>query len=280
VAPASPNLRKALAEAHDYWAFAHSILPAAQAGDANAQYYLHKVLEHCTAENRMFFKRHGQVQTLDEGLQWAVQRHYSVSFAQKVFDRCHGFLTDDSNELGNATEWLAKATRAGQPIAEATTANKVLLQAKMRDLVNNSPPGQSFGVLAPATVELDSGADPHKLLLDAVKSKDPDVLYTIGESQGLLDPDEADARVAKLAWLLAACQRGLDCSATGVFESCSAFESCATAVNTADMVRSLAAEDWPEVQQRAQVINTRLEAGAWDELGLESPAAPDSGQTH
>ena len=40
----------------------------------------------------------------------------------------------------------------------------------------------------------------------------------------------------------------------------------------------VAGDEWPAVQQRAQEISAKLDAGQWDELGLGSAAAPASSE--
>jgi len=45
-----------------------------------------------------------------------------------------------------------------------------------------------------------------------------------------------------------------------------------------DRVRKLAGDQWPVVQQRAQEISAKLDAGRWDELGLGSAAVPSSSE--
>ena len=262
---ASMNYKDAFRSAADYRTFAQAILPAAKAGAADAQYYLSRVMEQCDEDNRMYFQHRGQRLSLDEGLQFAVKRHLSIEVAQSVFDRCHGFQAGDSTELGSASEWLAKATDAGQPLAEATTARKILIQDMMKNFVKaGGAPDQS------TAVTVGNGADPRQLLSSALKSGDPEVLFTIGEEQGLLYPAKSDTDTERFAWWLVACQRGFDCSAGAdwVKNSCAGDPQCASANDPSDLVRSLAGDNWPDVQQRAREISAKLDAGQWDELGL------------
>ena len=116
------DYKKEFASSDNYWEFAHAILPAAKAGNADAQFYLYRVLERCDEYNRMYFQHRGQRLALDQGLQFAVQRHLSIDVAQSVFDRCHLFQESDLTELGSATDWLERATDAGHPLAEVITA--------------------------------------------------------------------------------------------------------------------------------------------------------------
>ena len=41
------DYKKAFTEAHNYWDYAHRVLPAAKAGNPDAQFYLSRVLERC-----------------------------------------------------------------------------------------------------------------------------------------------------------------------------------------------------------------------------------------
>jgi hypothetical protein len=267
--------KKAFAEAHNYWDYVHLVLPAAKAGNPDAQFYLSRVLERCDEDNRMYFQHRGQRVGLDEGLQYAVKRHLSIEVAQSVYDKCHEFQENDLAELGSAADWLAKATAAGQPLAETTTAAKLLLQEMQQNLA------RAGGVPNPNTSPgIESGADPRALFRSALVSKDPEVLFVIGEFQGLLDPASIDSNARRFAWWLVACQRGFDCSenADWVKNSCGDNAGCLSASGPTDRVRSLAGDQWPDVQQRAKEISANLDAGQWDNLGLGSAAASTSSE--
>jgi hypothetical protein len=263
----STNYKKLLAESHNYWNFAHKTLPAAQDGDANAQYYLSKSLEYCKESNEFYFEHKGKQLTFDEGLQYAAKRNLPYEIAQEVYEKCHEFKEHASSELGNAADWLAKATDSRQPVAQATTASKMLMQDLQQNLA------KSGGVLNPnKEAQIGNGADPRELLRAAVQSREPEVLFSIGEAQGLLDPLNSDKNTNRFAWWLVACQRGFDCSATAdwVKVSCGNDPQCASANSPSDLVRSLAGDSWPGVQQRAQEISAKLDAGQWSALGLGS----------
>jgi hypothetical protein len=267
------DYKKLYDAAQNYWDVAHAALPAAKAGNAEAQFYLSRVIEQCEIDNKMFFRRRGQTLSLDEGLQLAANRNVSVALAQTIFERCHQFLTSDATELGSSSEWLAKATRAGQPLAEATTASKILLQTMMQNFARDGGvPNQD------PKPELESGADPRTLFYQAVKSKDAEVMFMIGEAQGLLYPSRSDTDVTRFAWWLVACQRGFDCTADGRFvkQACAEFPDCQSAAGPTDLVRSASQDKWPEVQQRALEISTMLDAGQWDELVPARSGASES----
>ncbi len=261
----SANYKKDFANSHDYWILAVALLPAAKAGNADAQFYLSRLLDRCAEDNRMYFQHKGRNLTLDEGLQYAVQRHLPIEIAQSVYDKCHGFQENDSAKFGRADEWLAKATASGQPIAQATTASKILTQEMQRNFA------QAGGVPNPyADESAVNGSDPRDLLRSALRSRDPEVLFSIGESQALLDPTNANRNTTRFAWWLVACERGFDCSANAdwVKTSCSNDPQCASATNSDDIVRTLAGDNWPMVQQQAQEISAKLDAGQWDQINL------------
>jgi len=264
---ASPSYQREYEASQNFWELAHSLLPAARAGDADAEYYLSKVLERCADENRMYFERKGRRLSLDEGLRYAVARHLSIETAQSVFDRCHEFQTEDAADLGTSATWLAAATDAGQPGAEATTAMKILLHNQMLNFARGGavPDSGNLGAVG-------NGADPLQLLRSAVKSKNPEILFTIGEAQGLLHPAAADTKAAQLSWWLVACQRGLDCTANAewVQNSCGGNPACASANTPTELVRNLAGDQWPEVEERAQRLGTQLDNDQWDALDLGS----------
>lgn len=252
-------------KATNYWTYAHSVLPAAASGDADAQYFLSKVLEWCEQENRMYFRRKGRVLALDEGLRWAGQRHLPLEVAQSVHEKCQDFLERDASDLGTTAAWLAKATAAGQPMAQAATALKLLIQEMLDDAVRaGAVPTISEESRIVGTVS------PRELLRAAVESKEPEVLFTIGNLQALLSPDNADESTERYAWWVVACERGFDCSpkAEWVQIGCVSFPGCEATGGPAEVVRSIAGERWSDVQQRAQEISTRLDSGQWDQLGL------------
>jgi hypothetical protein len=273
--PGSIDYKKDFSEAPNYWDYAHRLLPAAKAGNPDAQFYLSRVLERCDEDNRMYFQRRGQKIGLDEGLQYAVKRHLLIEVAQSIYEKCHEFQDNDLSVLGSAPDWLAKATAAGQPLAETTTASKLLIQEVQQNAA------RAGGVPNPnANSLIEGSSDPRTLLRSAVESKDPEVLFAIGDAQGTLHPVSPDSDATRFAWWLVACQRGYDCSenADWVKNSCGDNANCRTASSPSDRVRTLAGDLWPDVQQRAQEISVNLDAGQWDNLGLGSAAAPASSE--
>ncbi len=260
------SYKESFAAAGNYWEYAHKILPAAKAGDADAQFYLARVIERCNEDNSMYFQHKGVTLGVDEALQYAVKRNLPVERVQTIYERCHEFQNQDPTELGDATDWLAKATESGQPLAQTTTATKIFMHDRWAKFA------AAGGVLDPAP-SIGAGMDPRDLLRAAVESKDPEVLFDIGTLQGTLTQATAmDEKTTRYAWWLVACQRGFDCSskAEWVINSCSNAPMCASATSPNDLVRTFSGDDWPDVQQRALEINDKLDAGQWDALGFGS----------
>ena len=102
----------------------------------------------------------------------------------------------------------------------------------------------------------------------AVQSRDPEALFTIGWAQGFLNQSSSDKIVNRLAWIYVACERGYDCSSNAdwVVLGCSGCD----AGSPDNLMMTIAGGNWPNVQQRAQEINAKLDAGQWSELGLGS----------
>lgn len=261
----STDYGKALAATHDYWDYARSILSAAKSGNPDAQYYLAQVLERCKRDNKMYFQQSGANLTLDQGIQRAVRLHLSLDMANAIYERCRGFAENDSADLGDASDWLAQAAASQQPLAQATTALKLITQEVLH---NAQLAGAVANPEAPAWI--DTPKDTRQLLREAVESRNPEVLYMIGEAQGFLSAPNTDVTVPQFAWWLVACERGLDCSANAewVKIGCASDPRCASFTDPSDFVRTFSGDEWNDVRLLAQQINANLDAGRWDELGL------------
>jgi hypothetical protein len=268
VAASSPhNYREEFQAQQDYWGYAQQLLPRAKAGDADAQFYLGKILGFCGSVNRGFFEHLRQKITLDEALQLAAERHFSQEKVQTLYTRCHGFQTEDISSWGSEQEWFNRATDAGQPAASASIAADIL----ERQYLETYQKAGGHPELGPP---VRPGADPDALLLTAAKSLDPEALYMIGKVKAVRQQLAHSTDVTEeYAWMLVGCQRGFPCNGNfdWIMTGC---PNCNP--DNAPPENSLMAEltdregNWAAVQQRAQQINASLEAGRWDELGLNS----------
>lgn len=246
----------------DYWAYAHELLPKANAGDADAQFYLGKILRFCDRANKSFFENMRQRITLDEALQVAAEQHRSQEQTQAIYTRCHAFATEDSSSLGDAREWFNKATDAGQPAASAIIAGNILWRQylEIRQKAGGTPE------LGPP---VRPGADPQALLLQAARSQDPEALYAIAgvallRGQMRHDDDPTDG----YAWLILACQRGYPCNGDWITIGC---PNCGPDnPDPQSALMAQAGDYWPAAQARAAQLGASLEAGQWDRLGFNA----------
>jgi hypothetical protein len=194
--------------------------------------------------------------------------------AQSIYDRCHDLAGQSGGDLGEAMDWIAEAASQGQPVAQAETALEAMSQ-QLR-IRSAAAARSASGTNDPVTDEqnIDGQSqlrtDGRALLRAAVESNDPEVLWSIGTAQGMLAQTYEDKAINELAWWLVSCQRGFDCSsqADWIHFDCPDLSFCAPDINGTDYIRNAAGPTCPAVEQRAQDISAKLDAGKWSELGL------------
>ena len=248
------SYKQGLANAHDYFEFAHSILPAARAGNPDAQYYLWNVTFACSHDAVAKFD------TMDEAERYGATVHMPIETVHRMYERCHKLRSQDISDLGDSWDWLNRAVKAGQPIAQATDASFQMVQDRMRVA------GNTNNWLGQAPIARDT--DPHTLVRDALQNGDPDALLQISTMTNLLNPRESHQQslVDRWAWTMVACQRGADCSECG--NECEVSHMMETAGNA-----------WSTVQTRAQEISDKLDSEQWDDLGLGLSTSDTSAST-
>jgi hypothetical protein len=119
---------------------------------------------------------------------------------------------------------------------------------------------------APAPIK--SNQSPVRLLREAVESRDPEVLFTIGEAQGFLTAFNGEATKNELAWLLVACRRGLDCSANAewVKVACANDSGCASFTGPATsyaLKQGTTGTMWGSVRERSTQSWKRVGGMSW-----------------
>lgn len=254
-AVAAKDLRTEFQTANDYAAFADSLRGAAQSGDSSAQYYLAESLRYCQQNLSRFFMKSGKpVRTLDEAQQrWANRpAGYQAEIVQ-IHSRCHVFL-EDPERLGELDEWRAwldKASTEGVPLAQATKADLMRIDALIASV--STDPGVHFDPQAAATAR--------DLALEALKSGDPAVIWMM---QDFVDGTGALAT----AWQLLACERGYDCSARAEWlrAACDFDQLCNPGDTGKQYLERQLGDKLDAARQMAQEIGAALDRGDWSKL--------------
>lgn len=260
----------------NYETFVRAAIDAARAGNPDAQYSLYRALNYCEFSYRGYFELPGGPRTLDDALRIASTRPgWNAEAIQLAWDRCHDLYEHGREQWGDAMDWLGRATDGGHPAAQAATAFNLILRQEVRTQVAPRAPVPTQDAKA-------HERDPYKLLLTAVQSKDPAVLWQIGQMQGVLNSAHgpstdgaAEGMYPQLkdtfAWWLVACARGYDCGERAEWYRtlCLYTPDCRPGENGVEFMRREAQlQNVYDLDQRIQEINERLDAGRWDELGL------------
>ena len=249
----SADFAAQLRAATDYLDFVRALMPAAQAGDAAAQFHIFRALDYCAVEYRFHIDRGGVRRTLDDALRTAAGRWpYDSETVRRVHARCHTLVESEGKELGERSKWLQLASDGGYPLAQAIASHRK---------PDSSPSGHSE--------ELTNSEEGRRLLASAIRSGDPEVLWEIGNF-GLAPKLDDDLAVPELAWILAACQRGVDCSPQSdtVRAMCVYDPNCQPYESAADILRRTDGTGFPALEARARWINEKIDAGDWAALGF------------
>ena len=269
VGPPTIDYAKAFRESSNYRSFILSALPAAQSGDRDAQYYLHAALAYCDETYRFFFLRRGKVLSLDEAIavRNALPGASMTEAIKRSYSRCHEVNETKDPGWGTAEEWLSKANEAGQPVAQMETAQKIFLRPLLGggDASKSEDPAIAQGTYSAA----------RSLVRAAIESKDPQVIFDVGALQGFLEKGESKEQLTygAITWYYVACLRGLDCGVDAEWhrQLCLGNSNCLPGESGVDYLKRLAPTmNVSDLEIRAYDLNAKIDAGAWDELGLGS----------
>ena len=194
-APQALSLAAKFNSNSDLREFAESLRERAKAGDAEATYYISRTLDYC----RDYSLNPAGYQRDTENLQAAA--HVASSYRatrERVMSRCSGYATPNSRiTRGDIIATLQTAAKQGSIAAEAT-------------LFTHGAPISTDQYYASGLVNR------------VIESRNPDAYLAISDAMGTrLSGNEgsmgkiAGSPNAPLAWQLAACRLGLDCSGTG-----------------------------------------------------------------
>ena len=250
-------------QADDYYTFAKSVYAAATAGDRDAQYYLSEAISYCAAGYRMYFERGSRTRTLDEALQWASTRPAtSIDEARLIHERCHRMKEEGGIEqFGTAREWLRRSADAGHPLGQVELAFQLFMDAEYATFgQDDSSQAANLRQTARALVE------------QAIRSKNPEVIWKIGDMQRAITGDSSTAEREQWVWRLAACQRGFDCSADAQWVKfmCRFDLNCQPYEDGVDLMKRMSGVDFLEIERRAKELYARIDAEAWEEIGFGS----------
>lgn len=254
-----PTKGESLAEAHPrpFALDAASEIPdEARAGNPDAQFELARALEYCRTYIS-FFGRDRRRRTLDQGLDLAARTPgASVDEARQVYERCQPFMEGNNKEFGTADEWLERAAAAGHRGAQLLRAERLLIQAEIRGLEQETANSTSK--------EIESQRSAAKaVLLEGLKRRDPAVLWKIGDLQKPLTGDIVKAEKNQWVWRLAACKSGYDCSQSAEWyqyfcrfdDNCQPYESGIELIQRANAGRSA------EIDLLANELLDKINAG-------------------
>jgi len=235
-----------LRAASDYLEFARSLLPAARGGDHAAQFHVYRALDFCGDGYRAYFDRGRVRRTLDDAMRWAAARPpLDPEEIRLVYERCHTLMDSGAKDLGEKEAWLNLAAEGGYPRAQVRLAHEL-------DVGHGDPPATESPELREKVRQL-AGA--------ALRSREPEVIWEMTE---LTRADDG------VAWMVAACQRGMDCSSQSDYVKwlCGYDRNCQPYESLVDIIQRQQASEYPEIEARARWINGKIDAGDWEALGF------------
>ena len=258
---AVPRIKQVFEAATNYLQFAASSLPAAEAGQADAQYYLSTALRYCDSTWDAYFQRGPKVRSLDEALLWASTRPaIRMDDIQLAHARC-AELMEQRNRFGDGRQWRRLASEQGYAPAQAVEATELLVSLITRGVRDRSETGETSQQTRDNAIGL---------LKASVASGDAEAWWTIGSAQPLLRPKDPEIDLDRLAWALAACERGYDCT-----ESADWYQTvchldpnkrCQPGENGIDLLRREAGNSFMEAESRSRLLLEAMRKGDADFL--------------
>jgi len=258
--PIPPDYRTRLRDARDYWDLAESLYVNARQGDAAAQFWLSRALGYCESLYDWYFIVHlddGAVRhrTLDEAQQLTATRPvFTADDIRDIQKRCQRLRSADAPPFGSSREWLESAIAANYPMAQASAALGQALQGHQAD----------------AQAARGARDEARRLALEALRSRDPDVIAQMGDVAANLARDPAEARRQQWVWPLAACLRETDCGSMAEWRRlfCNIDTQCQPFETPVDVIRRQAGNDFDAVERRARELNEKLDAGTLEESDI------------
>jgi hypothetical protein len=249
-APKSPDYAAQFRSAGDLLSFLEALAPAAAEGDVPALYYLAVASRRCTREYSELFGPPGREKTLDEALEKDFWTKYYEQLARKIYGQCQRFKALAANPFTEWRDLLEAAAEAGSGPAKALLAFE--MQNGMIREHDPTARGQTTNEI-------------RALAKEAIRSKDPEAIFHLAFVESITGRTGTPEDVAG-AWMLAACQRGLECGSTseGFQFFCKWDPACLPSETLVDLFRRRPRFD--DFQRLANELNAKLDADRFDEI--------------
>jgi hypothetical protein len=184
---------------------------------------------------------------------------------RRAYLRCHEVNDTKNPPWGTSSEWLSKATDAGQPLAQMETAQKIFLRPTRGAMLPWEP--QTPGILQ------GTYSDARSLVRAAVETRDPEALFDVSGLLGFLNKSEPNEQLTQdaITWQYVACLRGLDCGVNAEWhlQFCLSNPDCLPDESGVDYLRRIAPmKHIIDLEERARELNAKIDSGQWDELGI------------
>jgi hypothetical protein len=258
-----PDYAAGYRDADDLLAFLKSIAPAAQAGDPDALYWTFRASRRCVRDYIVYFGHGDHERTLEGALAMNAQFGPDEKSTRELYARCASFKAAADNPYRDWKASLKRAADGGSPVGQAAFANE-----KRLELVGAQDPTSK------ARLE----DEMLTLARQALRSKDPAVLIELsGVAATRVKPTDVDANGGSWqvddmdsVWIIAACQRGYDCSLDNedFRYVCHLDFACQPFDTILDFLRRRRPDNFDELQLRASDLNAKLDANRFDEIDL------------
>lgn len=257
------SISEIFAKSHDYLEFANSVHRRAKDGDPDAQYYLGEALRYCAVGYRSYFNTRdggrGKFRSLAEAVQRASERQPELSAdeAREIYTRCHSLQEIGAGKFGTVMKWRDASAAAGQPLAQMDLAMDQLLQSGIMFS------GDDVDVASLAARQKKLRDSSLELARKALRSKDPEVVWKMGDLQAALATSQEEAMRQQWLWRVAACQRGYDCGRTAAWYrfQCRFDTLCRSGESGLDLIRRATQSQFDAISQQAIQLNADVDAG-------------------
>lgn len=236
--------------AADLLNYLEALAPAAADGDVDALYYLAFASRRCTREYSTLFGPPGREMTLEVALEKEYWTKYYEPLARKIHGQCARFKAVAQNPFTEWEDLLEAAAEAGSGPAKALLAFEM---------------GQGMIRVHDLTERRQMTDEIRTLAKEAIRSKDPEALFHLAYVDSITGRSGTPEDMAG-AWMLAACQRGMECGRTSeTFQFfCKWDPECKPSETLVDLWRRRPRFD--EFQKFANELNAKLDADRFDEI--------------